>query len=145
MELYFFILGVVNGAFLISIFMIRGNSLDILKRIGWIYLLLAIPTIFGFFFAAQEKNSERYIIFLGIFLTFLFVEWLYDYVLKINFRENWKKNWTLMLPYLGLYYAHNYGFLVMPWKHNLLWGLVMLSLFIVQIITNLRSHPKISS
>jgi hypothetical protein len=49
-----------------------------------------------------------------------------------------------MVPYLGLYYAMNYGFVVMPWKTSLAWGLIMLGLFIVQIIANLRSHPKMS-
>ena len=141
LELYFFILGIVNSVFLISIFLIRGNRLDLLKRTGWIYFLLAIPAIFGIILTVQEQKTERYIIFLGIFLAFLFIEWLFDYVLKINFRENWKKNWKWMLPYLALYYAMNYGFVVMPWKNNLLWGLVMLGLFIIQIITNLRSHP----
>jgi hypothetical protein len=32
----------------------------------------------------------------------------------------------------------------MPWKTSLAWGLIMLSLLIIQIIANLRSHPKIS-
>jgi hypothetical protein len=36
------------------------------------------------------------------------------------------------------------GFVVMPWKTSLLWGLIMLGLFIVQIIANLKSHPKMS-
>jgi len=37
----------------------------------------------------------------------------------------------------------NYGFVVMPWKTSLPWGLVMLGLLVIQLITNLRSHPKI--
>lgn len=145
LELYFFILGIVNSTFLIVIFLIRRNRLNLLRRIGWIYLLLAIPAIYGVFLVIQEQKTMRYSIFLGIFLLFIFAEWLYDYVLKINFRENWKKNWKWMVPYLALYYAMNYGFVVMPWKTHLLWGLIMLGLFIIQIITNLKSHPKMSS
>jgi len=38
----------------------------------------------------------------------------------------------------------NYGFVVPPWKTSLAWGLIMLGLFIVQIIANLRRHPKMS-
>jgi len=86
----------------------------------------------------------KYGIFLGIFLVFLLFEWLLDYALKINFRENLKKNWKWTVPYLTLYYAMNYGFVVMPWKTSVAWGLVMLGLFIIQIITNLGSHPKVS-
>ena len=144
LELYFFILGLVNSVFLIFIFLIRKNRFGILQRIGWVYLLLAIPAVYGIILVAQEQQTIRYSTFLGIFLAFLLLEWLYDYVLKINFRENWRKNWKWVVPYLILYYAMNYGFVVMPWKTSLVWGLVMLGLFIIQIIANLKSHPKVS-
>ena len=143
MSMFFFILGLINSIFLIFIFLIRKSRLDILERIGWTYLLLAIPASYGFFLVAQEDKSIQYGIFLGIFLVFLLFEWLLDYALKINFRENMKKNWKWTVPYLALYYATNYGFIVMPWKTYLPWGLVMLGLFIIQIITNIRSHPKV--
>ena len=142
LEVFFFILGVVNSVLLIFIFLIRKNRLALLQRIGWIYILLAIPAVFGIILVVQEQKTVRYSIFLGIFLVFLLLEWLYDYVLKINFRENWSKNWKLLAPYLGFYYAMNYGFVVMPWKTSLVWGVIMAGLFIIQIIANLRSHPK---
>ena len=144
LELFFFILGLVNNAFLIFIFLIRKYRMDILQRMGWVYLLLAIPALYGIFLVFQEQKGVQYSIFLGIFLAFLALEWLFDYVLKINFRVNWKQNWKWILPYLVLYYAMNYGFVVMPWKTSLIWGVIMLCLFIIQIILNLRSHPKLS-
>ena len=144
LEVFFFILGLVNSVFLILIFLIRKNRLVILQRIGWGYLLLAIPAAYGIFLVVQEQKTVQYAIFLVIFLAFLLLEWLFDFVLKINFRENWKKNWKWLVPYLGLYYAMNYGFVVMPWKTSLIWGIIMLCLFIIQIIVNLRSHPKMS-
>lgn len=142
MELYFFILGLVNAIMLILIFAIRRKRLDLIQRFGWLYLLLSMPASFGIFLATQEHDSIRYIIFLGIFLIYLLFEWLLDHVLKLNFRENLKKNWMWMVPYLALYYAMNYGFIIMPWKSSVLWGIIMLVLFVVQIIANLRSHPK---
>ena len=83
----------------------------------------------------------QYGVFLGIFLAYLVIEWLFDFVLKINFRENWKRNWGLLTPYLCFYYAMNYGFVVMPWKTSVTWGIIVLCLFIIQIITNIRTHP----
>ncbi len=144
LELYFFVLGIVNDILLISIFIIRKNRFAFLQRIGWLYLLLAIPATYGIYLVSQEQKPVQYIIFLGIFLAFLFIEWLFDYILKINFRENWRRNWKWIVPYLALYYAMNYGFVVMPWRTSIKWGLTMLALFIIQIVTNLRSHPKIS-
>ena len=140
LEVFFFILGIVNSVSLIFIFVIRKNRLALLQRIGWAYMLLAIPAVYGIILVLREQQAVRYIIFLGIFLAFLLLEWLYDYVLKINFRENWRKNWKWVVPYLCLYYAMNYGFMVMPWKTSLTWGLIMLGLFIIQIITNIWTH-----
>jgi len=65
-----------------------------------------------------------------------------DFVLKINFRENFKVNWKYVIPYLCLYYASNYGFVVMPWRTHLSWGILMASLFVIQFVLNLWSHPK---
>ncbi len=143
LEVFFFIIGLVNSVLLIFIFLIRKKRLDLLHRFGRVYLLLAIPAAYGIFLVVQEQKTVRYSVFLGIFLAFLLFEWLYDYVLKINFRENWKKNWKWLVPYLGLYYAMNYGFVVMPWKTSMTWGFIMLFLFIIQIITNLRTHPNV--
>ena len=139
LELYFFILGIVNSVLLISIFIVRRNRLELVRRLGWVYLLMSVPAVAGIILAVREQ-AGRYAVFLVIFLAFLAVEWLFDYVLKIGFRDNWKKNWRWLVPYLVLYYAMNYGFVVMPWKTSIWWGLVMLALFAVQLITNLKSH-----
>ena len=138
LEKLFFILGLVNNLFLIFIFLIRKDKMVLLKRIGWVYLLLAIPAVYGIFLVSQEQKAVQYSIFLGIFLAFLALEGLYDYILKIPFRNNWK----LLTPYLVLYYAMNYGFVVMVWKTSLPRGLIMLGLFIIQIIVNICTHSR---
>jgi len=140
LELFFFILGLVNNIFLIFIFLVRKtHKMATLQRIGVGYLLLAIPAVYGIFLVVQEQKAVQYGIFLGIFLTYLALEWVYDFILKIPFRQNWK----LLTPYLCLYFAMNYGFVVMVWKTSLLGGLLMLGLFIIQIIVNLSTHhPK---
>jgi hypothetical protein len=142
LEIFFFVLGLINALLLISIFLIRRKHLALLMRYGWIYLLLAIPAVFGIFLVSFEHKPIQYSIFLGIFLLYLLMELLLDHVFKINFREDWQKNWKWMLPYLILYYAMNYGFVVMPWKSSLIWGLTMAVLFAIQLITNLMSHPR---
>jgi len=138
LEPFFFILGVVNNAFLIFIFVIRKKRMDILQRIGWVYLLLAIPAAYGIFLVIQEQKAWQYTVFLGIFIAFLALEGLYDFVLRIPFRQNWK----LLIPYLCLYYAMSYGFVVMVWKSSLTGGVVMLALTIAQIVVNISTHPR---
>jgi hypothetical protein len=144
LEELFFVLGVVNNLFLIYIFLIRGK-MTILKRVGKFYFLLAIPAVYEIFLVQWEHKTVRYSIFLGIFLAFLILEFLYDYILKIPFRENLKKYWKQAIPYLSLYYAMNYGFVVMVWKnYSQIGGAIMLGLLIIQIIVNIRTHSSAS-
>ena len=137
LENLFFILGIINNLYLIIIFLVR-NKIALLQRIGWIYFLLAIPAVYGIFLIIKENKAVQYTMFLGIFLAFLAIEGLYDYILKINFRKNWK----LLIPYLILYYAMSYGFVVMVWKTSLIGGVIMLTLVIIQIIINIITHPR---
>lgn len=141
LENLFFILGIVNNLFLIIIFLVR-NKIAVLKRIGWIYFLLAIPAAYGIFLVIKENKAVQYAIFLGIFLAFLAIEGLYDYILKIDFRTNFRKNWKLLIPYLILYYSMSYGFIVMVWKTSLIGGAIMLALVIIQILINIITHPR---
>jgi hypothetical protein len=141
LEPLFFSLGFINNILLIIIFLIRKDHLDLLRKVGWIYLLLAIPAIYLIFLVQQEGKSVRYTIFLVIFLAFLVIEALYDYILKIPFREN--MDWKQLLPYVALYIMMNYGFVMMSWKYySLIGGILMLILFAVQIILNMLTHPR---
>ena len=100
----FFWLALANNIMLIIIFSIRKKvDLRTLGRVGAIYLLLALPAAFGLYLAVREPGAARHAIFLGIFLAFLALEGIYDFVLKVPFRENW--DWRLLTPYLALYYA----------------------------------------
>lgn len=144
LEELFFILGLLNNLYLIFIFAIRKN-MTLLRRVGKFYFLLAIPAIYAMFLAPQELQSVRYGIFLGIFLAFLVLGYLYDYVWEIPFRENMKKYWKQVIPYLFLYYAMNYGFVVMTWNYySQIGGAIMLGLLIIQILVNLRTHAPAS-
>jgi len=140
LEELFFVLGIINNLFLIYIFLIR-KKITILQRVGKFYFILAIPAVYEIFLVQKEHKAVQYIIFLGIFLTFLALEFLYDYILKIPFRENFKKYWKPVIPYLAFYYAMNYGFVVMVWKnYSKIGGVIMLGLFIIQIIVNILTH-----
>ena len=137
----FFFLALANNILLIVIFVIRKRpELPRLRRVGVIYLLLALPAAYALALALREPGAARHAIFLGIFLAFLALEGIYDFVLKIPFRESW--DWRLLTPYLALYYAMNYGFVVMVWKSSLAGGILMLVLFVVQIAINIITHPR---
>lgn len=140
-ETFYFWLGLANNVILIYIFLVRKRYLALLRRTGWVYFLLGVPALYAIFLVQQEHKDMRYTIFLGIFLAFLAIEALYDWILKIPFRET--MNWKTLVPYVALYIAMNYGFVVMAWKYDsLARGAIMLGLFVVQIIANILSHPR---
>jgi len=140
LEPFMFALGLVNNVLLIFLFLVRRNHLDLLQRIGWSYFLLAIPAICAIFLVQKEKKTPRYTIFLVIFLAFLAIEVLYDWLLKIPFRET--MDWRLLVPYVTLYISMNYGFVVMTWKYySSKAGIILLGLLVVQIIANILTHP----
>ena len=132
----FFYLGLANSILLILIFIIRGQHLDFIKSYGWIYLLLAIPAIYDFYLVRTDQKVTQYRIFLGIFLFYLVVEGMLDFVLKTDFRSNW----SVLGPYIALYYVVNYGFTVLPWKESRKKGILMLVLFVLQLLANFTTH-----
>jgi hypothetical protein len=140
-EPLFFALGLANNVVLIFIFLLRKNHFALLQRIGWVYFLLAFPAIYAILIAQHEQKIPQYTVFLGIFLAFMAIEALYDWILKIPFRE--KMDWKLLVPYVALYISMNYGFIVMVWKYySLIGGIIMLGLFVIQIIANIITYPR---
>ena len=132
----FFLLGLANSILLILIFIIRGQHLAFIESYGWIYLLLAIPAIYDFYLVRSDQKATQYQICLGIFIFYLLVEGVLDFVLKTDFRANW----SVLGPYIALYNAMNFGFIIMPWKDSRKQGILMLILFILQLLTNYSTH-----
>ena len=139
MEIAYFILGVVNSLYLTVLF-IRRKRADAaeLRRFGIHYFWLGVPAALLLALALLQNSRMEYAIFLGIFLTYLLVAYLFDFVLHKNFRGNWK----LLIPYLILYYAMNYGFFAMTWKYSIPLGAVILALLLLQFAANFWSHGR---
>ena len=134
-----FVLAIVNNALLAAIFIARGRGrMPLVRRLGIAYLALAAPGAAALLFAIAGPMSAEHIIFLAIFLAYLFIEWLYDYALKLDFRANWK----LLIPYAALYIASCYGFFVLNWRQSAAWGIVVLVLTAVQLTANILTHKK---
>ena len=140
LEPLFFALGLVNNLALIAIFIVRGRRLDLIERYGWLYLLLSVPAAYAIVLAQQQDGGARYTIFLGIYLAFLAVEALYDWILKVPFRES--MDWRVLAPYVALYISSSYGFVVMVWKESVAGGLLMLGLTVAQFVANAVTHRR---
>jgi hypothetical protein len=135
----YFALSIANSVCLILIFLFRKFSrIDLVKKMGYGYFALALPAIYLLAVCWREAMAAQYAVFLGLFICYLLLEWLYDFVLNLDFRRNWK----LLVPYLVLYYAMNYGFFAMLWKNSKTYGLIVLALILIQIVLNFWSHKQ---
>jgi hypothetical protein len=131
-------LSVLNNLLLIAVFLIRKNNLAFVERWGKLYLFVVIPVGITWIIGLKEQMNPIYSVFFVIFLLFLGIEALFDHILKLDFRTNWKP----LIPYLILYYMMNYGMFAMTYKENNIAGIVILVLIIVQIGANIYSHPR---
>ena len=133
-------LGVVNAVALLVVFVLRRRRLDLVERYGWLYLLLVVPALWAIVVARTEGEPWQYIVFLGLFVGFLAMEALYDWVLRIPFRE--RNDWRLLVPYVALYVSSSYGFVVMTWRESVPWGVLILVLILAQFVANAATHPR---
>jgi len=137
----YFNLALMNNLILILIFTVRKTgNINLVKKIGQFYFFLAIPAAHLLIASIKQNISYQYTVFLSIFLAYLLLEFIYDYVLKIDFRKSRK----LLMPYLTLYYAMSYGFLVMVWKNSFENMLIIFILTILQLAANFWSHKPVS-
>lgn len=134
--------GLLHNFLLILIFFLRfmgyEKNKDIIRKIGYFYLGLAPFPIIVWVLSVTNQRPSSNGIFCVIFLIYLGIEALFDFILEIDFRSIW----YLLIPYLILYYIVNYGIVVMIWAEDLPWGIVMLVLWIIQLIINGISHRK---
>ena len=57
LEPVFFALGLFNNLFLIFIFLTRKKRLALLHKVGWLYLLLAIPAIYALILVNRNRSQ----------------------------------------------------------------------------------------
>ena len=142
LETFLIVWGLLNNLLLILIFYLRfkgyEKNQELIRKIGYIYLGLAPFAIIVWILSVINQRPSSNGIFCAIFLIYLAIEALFDFILKIEFRSIW----YLLIPYLILYYIINYGIVVMIWAESQPWGIVLLVLWIIQLIINAISHRK---
>lgn len=137
-SLFFFIMGLYHNVLLSLLFYFSKQKNSIwIKNIGKTYLfgiapLISIALIWGVIISLELSK----LILILIIIAFVLLEILFDWILKINFR----KNWLLLIPYLIFYYSANYAIVIIPWDYNIIYGIILLILMIIQIGINTWSH-----
>jgi hypothetical protein len=101
-DLLFVVTAVAFNLLIAAIFVAsKGMHLKLVRAIGTAWLLLVIPLAVVFVaYALAGKDVAVLLAFGGVFL-YMLVEWLLDYVFKIDFRTKWSRH----IPYIVLEYV----------------------------------------
>ncbi|MFO7634445.1 MAG: hypothetical protein R6W76_17985 [Caldilinea sp.] len=98
---------------MIGIFLARvRRRKDVERRFGVVILVLAIPVLAAAVHNVQTHRSMWFTLLLLPFLFHCLIEWLLDYVWKLDFRSTWLVGPYLLVYYLGLLGLIGYAFLV---------------------------------
>ena len=92
--------------------------------------MLSIPMVYLLVKAPQLQRPILYYIQIGLMLTWLFVELLLDYGLKIDFR---KVRW-MVISYVMLFFAGTGGMLGVASLAGRVWLIVSVILFFIMAV-----------
>ncbi len=86
-----------------------------------------IPLTYLFITAVGFKRPFLYFIQIGLMITYLVVELLLDYVLKVNFRQNQ----GVVIPYVMLFFAGTGGMIGVANHAGKVWTVVTVISFLI--------------
>ncbi len=135
------------GTFIALMILIISNLifvfriLDLSKTAYWagvIFLLTSLPIMYLLFTANDFDRPTIYYIQLGIMLTFIIVELLFDYLFKINFRDT---RWVLV-TYVTLFFAATGGMIGVASLSGKTYSIIAIILFLIMTFLAFFSRIK---
>ena len=115
----------VSGVYLTSKF----NNDFLLQTFGAIVVLLLIPFTISLIGYLKKKAEKKIIISLVIILLYLVMEIVFDYILKIPFRDIL----ALHIPYIMVFYAAAFSIIGVSFNINKKMGFIVLTTFLILI------------
>jgi len=128
----------IINIFVIFVFIARlSNRPKIEYWFGIIVILSIIPLTYLFITAIGFKRPLLYFIQIGLMITYLVVELMLDYILKIDFRQNQK----IVIPYVMLLFSGTGGMIGVAGHAGKVWAIVtIISFLIMGILTFVQRY-----
>lgn len=115
----------------ISVFIARlSNRPKIEYWLGIILILSIVPLAYLFITAFGFKRHFLYFIQIGLMITYLVVELMLDYILKVDFRQNQR----IVLPYIMLFFSGTGGMIGVASHAGKVWTIVSIISFLIMAI-----------
>jgi hypothetical protein len=113
---------------IILIFVVRLMRRPALERgLGLALMIAAVPLVYLLAVAPSFRRPAIYYIQIGLMLAFLLVEFLLDYVLKIDFRST---RW-MIIAYVMIFFSGTGGMIGVASQAGRAWAVPAVVLFLV--------------
>lgn len=121
-ELVFVVSALLFNLFIIGVYLAQKlNKPGLVHKFGVALLCLTFPFLVACIsFLIAGKPTWQYLVFLAIFV-YMFLEWLWDYRMKIDFRSQPK----LHIPYIILFYIVLFGNIRIAFTISPTWGWII--------------------
>lgn len=131
------IVAILINVLVIALFIARLSHRPRIEYwLGIIIILGIVPLSYLFITAIGIKRPLLYFIQIGLMMTYLVVELIVDYVLKIEFRQT---QW-LVIPYIMLFFAGTGGMIGVASHAGKVWIIGTVISFLIMIILSFVQH-----
>lgn len=121
-DLVFVVTAIAFNLLIAGIFVAQKNGwARAVRAIGIAWLLLSIPLAVVFFRYWAEGRRLAIIVYFGLVLLYMLVEFLLDYVFRLDFR----RKWVTHAPYIVLEYAALFSLIGIASDIDRIWGYVV--------------------
>lgn len=129
----------INNILLIFLFLARIYKYPKFEYwLGVVFLLSIVPLTYMLIKAVESKRAIIYFVQLSLMIGFIVVEFLLDYLLKLDFRQN--QNYVI--PFLILFYASLGGMIGIASQSGKQWTVITVITFLLMTIISLIMHFK---
>ncbi|MFZ2054668.1 MAG: hypothetical protein WAU81_10775 [Candidatus Aminicenantales bacterium] len=138
-DLAVFIIANLVNLLLIGIFLSRPRGLEKAEyMLGLIMVALILPVGFAVLLNALRKREWWAIVLPLLLVIFLVIELLFDYILKLDFR-----NTSLLWPYLTIFYVAEMAMVGYSFLIKRSYGFITLGTYLISLMATWYSYAKV--
>jgi hypothetical protein len=99
----------------------KHQRMDLVKKLGYFIVAMALPVSITLVYYALTEQPSKLLLYLTAILVYLVLEFLLDFVLKVDFR----KKPVIHVPYIVMFYLACFGFIGVAFSFSSFWGYAM--------------------
>jgi hypothetical protein len=129
----------INNILMIFLFLARIYKYPKIEYwLGVVFMLSIVPITFMLIKARESNRAILYFIQLSLIIVFIVVEFVWDYLLKLDFRQN--QNYVI--PFLILFYSSFGGMIGISSHSGKQWTVITVITFLLMTTVSLIMHFK---